>query len=105
VSIVDVRPARPEPTATLLPAGTRVAVRNRYLGTWSAGFEVVEVDDDGYRIRRSSDGAEIMQRIAVDDVREPLDAREPFDDVRVPSRDHGRDDGARPAATVPARSA
>ena len=54
------------------PVGAQVAVRNRYLGTWSPGFEVVAVRHDGYRIRRSSDGAVFGDVIAFGDVREPF---------------------------------
>lgn len=38
-----------------LPAGTRVAVRDRYQGLWSNGFEVAETTEHGYRLRRESD--------------------------------------------------
>jgi len=78
VSIVEVRPPGQRPSPPVLPAGTRVAVRNHYLGTWSAGFEVLSHDADGYRIGRLSDGAVIDQVIAFDDVREPYDRREPY---------------------------
>ncbi len=45
-------------SSSALAAGTRVDVRSRYVGSWSRGFEVAErVDDDGYRVRRLSDGA------------------------------------------------
>ena len=49
----------------------KVAVRNRYLGTWSAGFEIVALHLDGYSIRRTSDGAVLPQVIPFSDVREP----------------------------------
>ena len=39
-----------------LRPGTTVEVRSRFDGSWSAGFEVAEVDADGYIIRRLSDG-------------------------------------------------
>lgn len=52
--------------------GAKVAVRNRYLGTWSPGFEVAAVRPDGYRIRRSSDGAVFGDVIEFGDVREPF---------------------------------
>jgi hypothetical protein len=52
--------------------GSHVAVRNRYLGTWSPGFEVAAVRPDGYRIRRSSDGAVFGDVIEFGDVREPF---------------------------------
>ena len=51
--------------------GMKVAVRNRYLGTWSAGFEVVALHLDGYSIRRTSDGAVLPEVIPFSDVREP----------------------------------
>jgi hypothetical protein len=37
--------------------GRRVEVRNRFDGSWSGGFEVVDWVDGGYRVRRRSDGA------------------------------------------------
>jgi hypothetical protein len=49
----------------------KVAVRNRYLGTWSVGFEVVALHLDGYAIRRTSDGAVLPEVIPFSDVREP----------------------------------
>jgi hypothetical protein len=71
MSIVDeVTPGRPD--AVQAPAvGMKVAVRNRYLGTWSAGFEVVALHLDGYSIRRTSDGAVLPEVIPFNDVREP----------------------------------
>ena len=39
-----------------LDVGTKVCVRNRFLGDWTTGFRVAEVFRDGYRIRRLSDG-------------------------------------------------
>ena len=60
-------------TATESPAhftvGTRIYVRTRYLGEWSGGFEVAEVLDDGYRIRRTSDGYDFPDVFPFDDVR------------------------------------
>lgn len=43
-------------SAHALDVGTPVYVRNRFLGDWSSGFKVAEVLDDGYRLRRLSDG-------------------------------------------------
>ena len=77
MSVVDaVSPERPEaarpPDAVQPPeVGMKVAVRNRYLGTWSAGFEVVALHLEGYSIRRTSDGAVLPQVIPFSDVREP----------------------------------
>ena len=55
---------------TPLASGTRVDVRNRYVGTWSHGFDVVEwVDDLGYKVRRLSDGAVLPDVFDEDDLR------------------------------------
>jgi hypothetical protein len=58
-----------------LGMGTKICVRNRFLGDWSKGFEVAEVLRDGYRIRRTSDG------LAFPDVF-------PFQEVRMERRHH-----------------
>jgi hypothetical protein len=71
VSVVDaISPDQPgsEPASDV---GMKVAVRNRYLGTWSVGFEVVALHLEGYSIRRTSDGAVIPGVIPFSDVREP----------------------------------
>ena len=45
-------------TKTSAPrVGSRVEVKARFDGTWSKGFEVAEVEDKGYRIRRMTDGS------------------------------------------------
>jgi hypothetical protein len=54
---------------TPLAAGIKVDVRNRYQGTWVRGFEVAEVTDEGYRIRRLSDGSVLGELFSRDDVR------------------------------------
>jgi hypothetical protein len=46
-----------------------VDVRNRFQGTWVRGFEIAEVTDDGYRIRRMSDGSVLGELFSRDDVR------------------------------------
>ena len=79
MSVVDA--ITPKVTSTIATAesvsapapevGMKVAVRNRYLGTWSAGFEVVSLHLDGYSIRRTSDGAVLPEVIPFIDVREP----------------------------------
>jgi len=51
------------------PPGTRVEVRNRFDGRWARGFEVASVDDDGYRVRRLSDGNELPTRFDDADIR------------------------------------
>jgi hypothetical protein len=57
------------PTRSPLPPGTRVDVRNRYLGIWNRGFEVAEFTEGGYRIRRLSDGSVLSELFSRDDVR------------------------------------
>jgi hypothetical protein len=52
-----------------LTPGTKVDVRNRFQGTWVRGFEIAEVTDEGYRIRRMSDGSVLGELFSRDDVR------------------------------------
>jgi len=49
--------------------GTRVEVRTAFERSWARGFEVVTGADDGYRLRRLSDGAELPATFVADDVR------------------------------------
>jgi len=53
----------------LLPVGTEVNVRTQYLGSWTSGFVVVAHLEDGYRLRRLSDGSELPGDFARTDVR------------------------------------
>ena len=49
--------APPDMSSTpLFPVGTRVEVRRRFDQHWAKGFEVAAHDDDGYRLKRLSDG-------------------------------------------------
>ena len=57
----------------LIEVGTPVMVRTRYLGSWAAGFEVAGLLDDGYRIRRLSDGSVLSHVLAFEDVRLEVD--------------------------------
>ena len=52
-----------------LEVGAAVDVRSRFVGTWSPGFEIAERADDGYLIRRSSDGAVLPDVLAIEEVR------------------------------------
>jgi hypothetical protein len=52
-----------------LSRGTRIDVRNRFVGGWSHGFEVAERVDDGYRIRRLSDDSVLPDVFSTDEVR------------------------------------
>lgn len=55
---------------TALPVGTAVEVRTRLdARRWARGFEVASIDDDGYRLRRSSDGQLMPVPFPADDVR------------------------------------
>lgn len=54
---------------TTLAAGTKVEVRTAYDRSWARGFEVVEASEEGYRLRRLSDGAELPALFARDDIR------------------------------------
>lgn len=52
-----------------LQPGTRVEVRNRFEGRWTRGFEVTSIVEDGYQVRRLSDGSELPTVFVADDVR------------------------------------
>ena len=47
----------------------------RYQGTWARGFEVAEFSDEGYRIRRLSDGSVLPDLFSRDDVRRERSVR------------------------------
>lgn len=53
----------------LMKPGTRVEVRRRFDQRWARGFEIAEVLDSGYRIRRLSDDSVLPEVFSVDDVR------------------------------------
>jgi hypothetical protein len=44
-------------------------VRSRFEGTWAGGFEIAEVVDDAYRLRRLSDGSLLPTLTGPDDLR------------------------------------
>lgn len=48
---------------------TKVEVRSRFDSRWAPGFEVIDLEDAGYRIRRLSDGAELPSRFSRDEIR------------------------------------
>ncbi|MBI2703943.1 MAG: hypothetical protein HYX32_01435 [Actinobacteria bacterium] len=54
--------------APLAPT-TRVEVRSSFDQRWSTGFEVLEAAEDGYRLRRLSDGAALPATFSRDDIR------------------------------------
>ena len=49
--------------------GTKVEVRSRFERSWARGFEIAEVVETGYRIRRLSDGSILPLDFSADDVR------------------------------------
>jgi hypothetical protein len=53
----------------LIPVGTSVDVKNRYIGTWSSGFEIAGLGEEGYLIRRLSDGSVLPDVLAFDEIR------------------------------------
>ena len=55
--------------AGTLSVGDKVEVRRRLDAQWARGFEIVEVTDEGYRIRRLSDGEVLPAVFVEDDVR------------------------------------
>jgi hypothetical protein len=55
--------------------GTAIEVRNRFDGRWAKGFEVSAVVDEGYRVRRLSDGGELPTVFAFEVIRRPRDRR------------------------------
>lgn len=58
----------------LVAIGAQVEVRNRYLGTWSGGFEVAAVHESGYSLRRQCDDTILPALVAFDDVRAAKEA-------------------------------
>lgn len=56
--------------ADTLQVGDKVEVRRRFDAQWARGFEIVEVTDDGYRVKRMSDGEILPATFSADDVRE-----------------------------------
>jgi len=53
----------------LMKPGTRVEVRSRFDQRWGRGFEIAEVEGEGYRIRRLSDGEVLPVLFTDEDVR------------------------------------
>jgi len=45
------------------------SVRNRFIGSWSHGFEVAERVQGGYRVRRLSDNSVLPDIFSTEDVR------------------------------------
>jgi hypothetical protein len=64
--LMDVATEMPD---TYLAEGTPVDVRNRFVGTWSHGFQVAERVQGGYRVRRLSDDSVLPDIFPSEDVR------------------------------------
>jgi len=59
--------------APTIRTGVRVAVRTRYDGGWSAGFEVADLVENGdrlvgYHLRRQSDGTTLPVVFSAEDI-------------------------------------
>jgi len=52
-----------------LTPGRHVEVRNRFTGSWSRGFELAEIVDGGFKVRRLSDGSVLPTLFLPEDVR------------------------------------
>lgn len=64
----------PEIERDEISVGDPVEVRTRFDQAWARGFEVAEVDDGGYRLRRNSDGALLPVGFDRADLRRRADA-------------------------------
>ena len=60
---------RDAPSRPSLEPGTKVEVRTGFDPSWASGFEVHEVTDAGYRVRRRSDDQVLPVAIVAADVR------------------------------------
>jgi hypothetical protein len=52
-----------------LEPGAKVEVRTGYDRTWASGFEVLDACEQGYRLRRLSDGSPLPATFRSGDVR------------------------------------
>lgn len=49
--------------------GEQVDVHTTFTDSWAAGFEIAELTDEGYRVRRKSDGSLLPGYTSDNDVR------------------------------------
>lgn len=54
---------------TRLQPGADIEVKTRFLASWTTGFQLAAIDDDGVWIRRRSDGAVLPVSVPFTDVR------------------------------------
>jgi hypothetical protein len=59
--------------ASVLHVGEQVEVHTRYNDSWVGGFEIAEVVDGGYRVRRTSDGSLLPDLTSEADLRPASD--------------------------------
>jgi hypothetical protein len=59
--------------ARVLHVGEQVEVHTKYNDSWVSGFEVAEVVEGGYRVRRTSDGTLLPNLTSEADVRPASD--------------------------------
>lgn len=71
-------PEQPERRQPGLSPGTKVEVRSRYEPMWASGFEVADVNERGYRVRRLSDRAELPTEFDAEEVRAERRRRAPW---------------------------
>lgn len=57
------------PQRDLLEAGAAVEVHTGFDRSWASGFDVAEITDIGYRLRRHSDGTTLPTVFPFEDVR------------------------------------
>jgi hypothetical protein len=69
VSTAEVSQECQDSRRVTLEPGAKVEVRTAFDRTWATGFEVLDASEDGYRLRRLSDGSPLPVVIAPDDVR------------------------------------
>lgn len=64
-------PATEDAATEDLAPGTVVEVQRRFDHGWARGFSVEHIDDDGYTVRRDSDGAILPVTFPAAEVRLP----------------------------------
>jgi hypothetical protein len=58
-----------QPWHPRLTTGTPVLVRNRFDGSWVAGFELADADHESYQVRRRSDHVVLPARFESTELR------------------------------------
>jgi len=65
---IDLTTTASGPRAAIAP-GDEVEIWCRSLGSWSSGFEAVDLDADGWHVLRRSDGSQLPVRFSTRGVR------------------------------------